>query len=99
MAFRITDAESGVTLGQVGLSGIDAYLRRVVVGYWVLSEARGRRVATRALDLAARWTFTELGLHRLELGHVVGHAASCRIAERVPGRGDQARGGLRRGAP
>ncbi|MER6157469.1 GNAT family N-acetyltransferase [Streptomyces sp. NPDC001868] len=81
VAFRITDAESGLTLGQVGLSGIDAYMRRAVVGYWVLPEARGRRVATRALDLAARWTFTELGIHRLELDHVVGHAASCRIAE------------------
>lgn len=82
VAFRVTDAESGVTLGHVGLSGIDAYLRRAVVGYWVLPEARGRRVATRALDLAARWAFTGLGIHRLELGHVVGHAASCRIAER-----------------
>ncbi len=82
VAFRITDAQSGATLGQVGLSGIDAHMRRAVVGYWVLPEARGRRVATRALDLAARWTFTELGIHRLELDHVVGHAASCRIAER-----------------
>lgn len=81
VAFRITDAESGAILGQVGLSGIDAHMRRAVVGYWVLPEARGRRVATRALDLAARWTFTELGIHRLELDHVVGHAASCRIAE------------------
>ncbi|MFF9041191.1 GNAT family N-acetyltransferase [Streptomyces sp. NPDC014892] len=81
VAFRVTDAESGATLGQVGLSGIDTYLRRAVVGYWVLPEARGRRVATRALDLAAHWTFTELGIHRLELDHAVGHAASCRIAE------------------
>ncbi|WP_217177424.1 GNAT family N-acetyltransferase [Streptomyces sp. AC495_CC817] len=81
VAFRITDAESGATLGQVGLSGIDAHMRRAVVGYWVLPEARGRRVATRALDLAARWTFAELGIHRLELDHVVGHTASCRIAE------------------
>ncbi|MFF6781273.1 GNAT family N-acetyltransferase [Streptomyces sp. NPDC012510] len=80
-AFRVTDAESGVTLGHVGLNTIDTFMRRAVVGYWVLPEARGRRVATRALDLAARWAFTELGMHRLELDHVVGHAASCRIAE------------------
>lgn len=81
VSFRVTDAESGVTLGLVGLSGIDAFMRRAVVGYWVLPEARGRRVATRALDLAARWAFTEFGIHRLELDHVVGHAASCRVAE------------------
>lgn len=82
VAFRVTDAESGVTLGHVGLSGIDGFMRRAVVGYWVLPEARGRRVATRALDLAARWAFAELDLHRLELDHVVGHDVSCRIAER-----------------
>lgn len=81
VAFRVTDAQSGVTLGHVGLSGIDGFMRRAVVGYWVLPEARGRRVATRALDLAARWAFAELGIHRLELDHAVGHAASCRIAE------------------
>ncbi|MFF5360975.1 GNAT family N-acetyltransferase [Streptomyces scabiei] len=81
VSFRVADARSGATLGQVGLSGIDMSLRRAVVGYWVLPEARGRRVATRALDLAARWTFTDFGIHRLELDHVVGHAASCRVAE------------------
>ncbi|MBZ3908111.1 MULTISPECIES: GNAT family N-acetyltransferase [Streptomyces] len=81
VSFRITDATTGATLGQIGLSGIDGHLRRAVVGYWVLPEARGRRVATRALDLATRWTFTELGIHRLELNHVGDHAASCRIAE------------------
>ncbi|WP_328838555.1 GNAT family N-acetyltransferase [Streptomyces europaeiscabiei] len=81
VSFRVTDAESGVTLGQVGLSGVDPFMRRAVVGYWVLPEARGRRVATRALDLAARWAFTQFGIHRLELDHVVGHAASCRVAE------------------
>ncbi|WP_327345136.1 GNAT family N-acetyltransferase [Streptomyces europaeiscabiei] len=81
VSFRVTDAESGVTLGHVGLSGVDPFMRRAVVGYWVLPEARGRRVATRALDLAVRWAFTEFGIHRLELDHVVGHAASCRVAE------------------
>ncbi|MEU9452049.1 GNAT family N-acetyltransferase [Streptomyces sp. NPDC048277] len=79
--FRITDAESGTTLGHIGINMIDRVSRSARVGYWVLPEARGRRVATRALVLAARWTFTELGLHRLELGHALGHEASCRIAQ------------------
>ena len=39
-------------------------------------------MATRALLLATRWALTELGLHRLELDHAVGHEVSCRIAER-----------------
>ncbi|MFK0284042.1 GNAT family N-acetyltransferase [Streptomyces sp. NPDC090499] len=78
--FRITDAESGTTLGHVGINMIDRTFRTARVGYWVLPEERGRRVATRALALASDWAFAELGLHRLELGHALGHDASCRIA-------------------
>jgi RimJ/RimL family protein N-acetyltransferase len=78
--FRITDAESGTTLGHVGVNMIDRTFRTARVGYWVLPEARGRRVATRALALATDWAFAELDLHRLELGHALGHDASCRIA-------------------
>ncbi|MEU0965247.1 GNAT family N-acetyltransferase [Streptomyces sp. NPDC005917] len=79
--FRIADAETGATLGHIGINMIDRVSRSARVGYWVLPEARGRRVATHALTLAARWTFTELGLYRLELGHALGHEASCRIAQ------------------
>ncbi|RPE43009.1 RimJ/RimL family protein N-acetyltransferase [Streptomyces sp. Ag109_O5-1] len=78
--FRITDAESGATLGHIGINMIDRTFRTARVGYWTLPEARGRRVATRALALAADWAFAELDLHRLELGHALGHEASCRIA-------------------
>lgn len=78
--YRIADAESGDTLGHIGINMIDRVSRTARVGYWVLPEARGRRVATHALSLAARLTFTDLGLHRLELGHALGHEASCRIA-------------------
>jgi RimJ/RimL family protein N-acetyltransferase len=39
-------------------------------------------VATRSLLLVADWAFREAGLHRLELGHALGHETSCRIAER-----------------
>ncbi|MBG0854482.1 GNAT family N-acetyltransferase [Streptomyces spinoverrucosus] len=81
-SFRITDAETGTTLGHVGINEIDQVLSIARVGYWILPEARGHRAATRALALAARWALTDLGLHRLELGHAVGHDASCRVADR-----------------
>ncbi|MFB8777005.1 GNAT family N-acetyltransferase [Streptomyces broussonetiae] len=81
-SFRITDAATGATLGHVGVNEIDHVMSVARVGYWILPEARGHRVATRALALAARWALTDLGLHRLELGHALGHDASCRIAER-----------------
>ncbi len=81
-SFRITSAESGTALGHIGVNEINRPMKLARVGYWVLPEARGRGVATRALLLASRWAFAELGLHRLELGHAVGHVISCRVAER-----------------
>jgi len=80
--FCVTDAESGTTLGSIGVNDINHVIRSARVGYWVLPEARGRQVATRALAVVARWALTGLGLHRLELGHALGHDASCRVAER-----------------
>lgn len=80
-SYRITDGTSGTTLGHLGVNVIDHVFRTARVGYWVLPEARGRGVATRALRLAAHWALTDLGLHRLELGHALGHEASCRVAE------------------
>lgn len=81
-SYRITDESSDTTLGHVGVNVIDHVFRTARVGYWVLPEARGHGVATRALRLAARWALTDLGLHRLELGHALGHEASCHVAER-----------------
>ncbi|MFF3487445.1 GNAT family N-acetyltransferase [Streptomyces sp. NPDC002701] len=81
-SFCVTDAADGVPLGHIGINDVDHVIRVARVGYWVLPDARGRHVATRALALASRWAFEELGLHRLELGHALGHEASCRIAER-----------------
>ncbi|MFF5183866.1 GNAT family N-acetyltransferase [Streptomyces sp. NPDC000345] len=82
MTFCVTDAADGTILGQVSVNAIDRILSNGVIGYWVLPEARGRHVATRCLLLAARWAFDEVGLHRLELGHALGHEVSCRVAER-----------------
>ncbi|GAX53394.1 GNAT family N-acetyltransferase [Streptomyces olivochromogenes] len=82
VTFCITDAATGTTLGHIGVNDINHVIRVGIVGYWVLPEARGRQVATRALALAARYAFGAVRLHRIELGHALGHDASCRIAER-----------------
>ncbi|MGV9556793.1 GNAT family N-acetyltransferase [Streptomyces sp. NPDC003401] len=94
VALCVTDAEDGTVLGQVGLNAIDRVRGCANVGYWVLPEARGRQVATRSLRLATDWFFGRLGLHRLELGHALGHEASCRVAERCGFRAE----GVLRGA-
>ncbi|QIQ04269.1 GNAT family N-acetyltransferase [Streptomyces liangshanensis] len=80
--FCVTDEATGRILGHVGLAMIDLRMRSARVGYWVLPEARGRGVARRALAVCGRWGFEEAGLHRIDLGHALGHEASCRIAER-----------------
>uniref|UniRef100_UPI003514C45C GNAT family N-acetyltransferase n=1 Tax=Streptomyces calvus TaxID=67282 RepID=UPI003514C45C len=82
VSFQVADAGSGTPLGHVGVNEIHPVLPQARIGYWVLPEARGRGVATRALLLAARWALTERRLYRLELNHALGHGASCRIAER-----------------
>ncbi|MFE9766134.1 GNAT family N-acetyltransferase [Streptomyces sp. NPDC005808] len=82
VSFCVTDADTGEVLGHIGVNEIDHVIRNARVGYWVLPEARGRQVATRALLVATGFAFTDLGLHRLELGHALGHDASCRVAER-----------------
>jgi len=81
-SYCVTDAASGAALGHIGVNAIDPVLSVARVGYWVLPEARGQGIASRALTVASHWALTELGLHRLELGHAVDHEASCRIAER-----------------
>ncbi|MFI5756153.1 GNAT family N-acetyltransferase [Streptomyces sp. NPDC051569] len=86
--------EEETVLGHVGLRLIDFRMRSADVGYWVLPEARGRGVARRALELCTRWAFDEVGLHRIQLGHALGHEISCRVAERC---GYRAEGTLRDG--
>jgi [ribosomal protein S5]-alanine N-acetyltransferase len=80
-AFAVTDGRSGRLLGGIGLrlptDGIGE------VGYWVRHDARGRGVATRALDLVARWALEEQGLIRVQLTAEPGNVASQRVAEKV----------------
>jgi RimJ/RimL family protein N-acetyltransferase len=47
----IVDAESGGLLGSIEL-----HFTGPTVGYWVAREARGRGIATRALELVCAWT-------------------------------------------
>lgn len=72
--------EESAVVGRIGLHDINHAQGSAEVGYWVLPAARGRKTTARALQALARWAFTEVGFHRLELNHAVGNAASCRVA-------------------
>ena len=50
--------------------------------YWTLPTARGRGVATLALQTATRWAF-DMGLHRVEFEHSTQNLPSCRVASKA----------------
>jgi RimJ/RimL family protein N-acetyltransferase len=53
------------------------------LGYWVAADARGRGVATRAVELLSRWARDELGLTRLEIRAHRDNVGSRRVAEKA----------------
>jgi RimJ/RimL family protein N-acetyltransferase len=92
----------GELLGLIGLHGVD--LTGVPggaaeIGYWTRPEGRGRGLTSRAVVLASRWAFDELGLAVIEWYADTDNPASRRIAEKagyVVG-GVRRRGTLHRG--
>ncbi len=73
-------ADRGGVLGRVGFTRLQLPEGSGEVVYWVLPQARGRRVAARALGAISEWAFAQIGFHRLELTHATANLASCRVA-------------------
>jgi RimJ/RimL family protein N-acetyltransferase len=80
--FVIVDATTGELLGAIGVHRLGGEDDGPEVGYWIKREARGRGVATRALQLVTDWAGRELGV-RLLLQADVRNAASRRVAEKA----------------
>lgn len=81
-AFAVVDG-SGSFLGLALAFSIDREGRQLELGYVVAQQARGRGVATRALELLTNWAFRELDALRIELWISADNAPSKRVAERV----------------
>lgn len=85
-SFAVAESDTDGLLGAVTVRGLDGEATSGEVGYWVASTARGRGIATRALEAACEWAFglpRTRPLERLELLHSVGNQASCRVAEKA----------------
>jgi RimJ/RimL family protein N-acetyltransferase len=82
LQLAISDVDGDELLGTIALLRCEWPDRRCEIGYWVASWARGRGVATRALNLLAPWSLRTLGLARLTLTADVENVASQRVAER-----------------
>jgi len=82
LSLAIADAGSGGAVGAVVLM-----FRRqpgtAGIGYWLVERARGRRRASRAVALVARWALTETGLERVEALAEPDNIASQRVLENV----------------
>src|SRR5262245_51242970 len=83
LALAIVAADDGRLLGALGLSNFDWPDLKAEIGYWVVAEARGRGIGSRAPRLLATWALTELGLERVELLANPRNEASLRLAERA----------------
>lgn len=82
----------GEIFGRVSLAHIDATDGIAEVGYWLLSEHRGRGIASAAVRTVERHAFGSLGLARLVIRHEPPNMRSCLLAER---RGYLAEGTVR----
>ena len=79
----VAEAADDRACGCVWLWNVDVAAGGGEVGYWLLREARGRGLATRAVRLVSAYAFDRLRLERLELFTLPGNAASERVAERA----------------
>jgi RimJ/RimL family protein N-acetyltransferase len=73
--------EDGELLGSIAMRVLR--FRTGHIGYWVTGDARGRGIATKALNALCRWAVDDLGLKRLELVTDPRNVASQRVAEKA----------------
>ena len=69
--------------GTVILHSIDEHHRRGEVGFWLVPEARGRGLGSRAVALAVDWAFETLDLLRVEMTTTPDNAAVFALARRL----------------
>ncbi|GAA4198401.1 GNAT family N-acetyltransferase [Microbispora amethystogenes] len=87
LSFAVVEPEQGRSrlVANVVVKGLVAGGGSADVGYWTTREARGRGIASRALESLTTWAFDRFagqGLESLRLLHQVDNHASCRVAQR-----------------
>jgi RimJ/RimL family protein N-acetyltransferase len=79
----IADVATDEPIGQAVLFWDRADRGVIEIGYWVGPAARGRGVASRAVNLLCAWRFDELGYERVELRAEPCNIGSRRVAEKA----------------
>lgn len=88
LAVTPTDDEDSDPIGSVSIRRIHKAPDAAEVGYWTAAEARGRSVATRAVEAALtwaaeQWSADDAPVSRFELIHTTGNDASCQVARKL----------------
>jgi RimJ/RimL family protein N-acetyltransferase len=81
--FLVEDAGGAGQLGRVGLDLRPHDPGAAEIGYWMAPPARGRGVATAAVQALCQWAFSRLGLTLIEWRCETGNVASRRVAEKA----------------
>jgi len=79
----ILDAATGEFAGDIGFYYMLRQLQEGMIGYSLRPEFRGRGMATRAVELLARWAFEQVGVARLIAGTDPANVASQRVLQRA----------------
>jgi RimJ/RimL family protein N-acetyltransferase len=83
LAFALVEPEAeSELLGGASLYDVERRRGRAAVGYWLAPGARGRGVATHAVELLADWAFADLCLERLQITCDPDNRGSRAVAER-----------------
>ncbi len=84
-AFAVLDMdEDDRIVGRVALANVvRGPWQNATLGYWVDERAGGRGHATRAVRLALRYAFEEVGLHRVQPAIIPRNVRSLRVVEKV----------------
>ena len=80
-AFAVTATDGGEILGSIDLRVNPADPAIGELGYMVGPRARGRGIATRAVELLTAWAFDTLGIERMEILVDPRNDPSVRVAE------------------
>ena len=73
----------GDIVGVCGFNRIDRQLGVTELGYWIGEAYQGNGVVTRACEFLTTYTFTELGLYKVQLSAAVDNKPSRRVAKRL----------------
>lgn len=83
-AYPFCIRSGGTLVGRLTLSQVfRKAFQSCYLGYFVGEEHNGRGYATRAVELAVRHAFDELGLHRVQANVMTSNARSARVLEKA----------------